>query len=96
MHAIFLAVIRTRTVRYLRNKNAYRSLMRYIRSGVISLILFVAIAMLVISAAALDMVPNWHRGVYAVLLGIFTFSLLAGNRVLMLLLRLLQEADEEF
>jgi hypothetical protein len=94
MHAIFLAVIRTKTVRYLREKNAYQSLMRYIRSGVVSLVAFVAVAMFVITAASLDLMPSWYRFTYGLLVAIFTFSLLAGTRIMMLLLRLLQHADD--
>ena len=95
MHAIFLAVIRSRTVRHLRDKNAYASLMRYIWSGVVSLVLFVAVAMIVISLNALDLLPDWPRTIYGVLVGLFTFSLLASSRIMLLLLRLLKHADEQ-
>jgi hypothetical protein len=93
MHAIFLAVIGSRTVLFLRKKNAYKSLMRYIRSGVISLVVFVAMAMMVIVLSALSLLPDWPRTVYGFLVGLFTYSLLATTRIMLILLRLLDHAD---
>jgi hypothetical protein len=95
MHAIFLAVIRTRTVRYLREKNAYGSLMQFIWTGVVSLVAFVAVAMTVISLNAVDLLPQFPRVIYGVLVGLFTFALLSSSRIMLLLLRLLKHADEQ-
>jgi hypothetical protein len=93
MHAILLSASGSRKMKRLRTTDTFKLLMRYIRSGIVSLVIFVAVAMLIMTVYAVGKWPGLYRIPFALLLGTFAFSLASSLRIMLLLLSLIDDDD---
>lgn len=96
VHAILLSMLRSRVVRGLKKTGAYDRLIGYVKAGIVSLTLFVAAALLTLFANSLGLLGDgWLKFIASVLIGLFTFSLMASLRIMMLEVSMLEVADDE-
>lgn len=119
IHAILLAMQRSRAVRRLKMTGHYNRLIHFIAQGVTSLLLFVGVAIAVVTIEATESHPwalvparmsnaantllgclslsaSWEVFNVALLVGLFTYSMLSSFRVIRLILLMLKlEADTE-
>lgn len=96
VHAILLSMLRSRAVRELKKRRSYERLIGYVKAGIISLTLFVAMALLSLFANSLNLLGDaWLKFIASGLIGLFTFSLLASMRIMMLEVSMLQVPDDD-
>jgi hypothetical protein len=95
IHAILLSMLRSRVVRNLKRSGSYDRLIGFIRSGILSLTVFVAVSLLAVFLNALNLWSGGWAFATAALIGLFTHSLMSSVRVMMLEVAMLQVPDDD-
>ena len=95
IQVILLSMTKSRVIRKLKTHKLYGDLLAYIRVGTSSLILFIAIAMIVVYYYAAGGFHTHFRFVASLLAGLFVYSMAASARIMFIIMKLIHIAAAE-
>jgi len=95
MHAILLSMLKSRAARRLKQRNYWERLIGYVRLGITSLVVFIAFGMIMIVLHAAGKCPEFYVSITSGLIGLFSFSVIASLRIMLLEIKMLAIPDDD-
>jgi hypothetical protein len=92
IQAILLSMVKSRVIKQLKEADLFDPLIGYVRDGTMTLIIFVAAAMLVVLLRSFGIGIVHQKLIAGILVGLFVYSIAASVRIVLIMMRLIRTA----
>jgi hypothetical protein len=92
IQAILLSMAKSRVIRKLKEADLFEPLVSYVRDGMMTLIIFVVMAMLVVLLRSLGIDIPHQKFISGLLVGSFVYSIAASVRIVLIMMKLIRAA----